>query len=112
VDTLSVIDGAMAIRRDVVPSHFVLRQKGRKKEVTMQWENVHIFISSTFNDMHAERDYDRFYAELGRFPLTDAVKDEMKAEIAYAPDIDAEWDDEDEEAMRLLLPKLCKAFDW
>ena len=23
----------------------------------MQWENVHIFISSTFNDMHAERDY-------------------------------------------------------
>ena len=23
----------------------------------MQWENVYIFISSTFNDMHAERDY-------------------------------------------------------
>lgn len=24
---------------------------------TMSWENVYIFISSTFNDMHAERDY-------------------------------------------------------
>lgn len=23
----------------------------------MIWENVSIFISSTFNDMHAERDY-------------------------------------------------------
>lgn len=25
--------------------------------MTTQWETVHIFISSTFNDMHAERDY-------------------------------------------------------
>jgi WD40 repeat protein len=24
---------------------------------SVQWENIHIFISSTFNDMHAERDY-------------------------------------------------------
>jgi len=24
---------------------------------TMQWQKVHVFISSTFNDMHAERDY-------------------------------------------------------
>ena len=24
---------------------------------TATWENVYIFISSTFNDMHAERDY-------------------------------------------------------
>ena len=23
----------------------------------MKWQNVYIFISSTFNDMHAERDY-------------------------------------------------------
>lgn len=23
----------------------------------MQWKTVRIFISSTFNDMHAERDY-------------------------------------------------------
>ena len=23
----------------------------------MEWKDVHIFISSTFNDMHAERDY-------------------------------------------------------
>ena len=25
--------------------------------MTIQWEKVHVFISSTFNDMHAERDY-------------------------------------------------------
>ena len=25
--------------------------------MTVQWEKVHVFISSTFNDMHAERDY-------------------------------------------------------
>ena len=25
--------------------------------MTVQWQKVHIFISSTFNDMHAERDY-------------------------------------------------------
>ena len=25
--------------------------------MTVPWETVHIFISSTFNDMHAERDY-------------------------------------------------------
>ena len=24
---------------------------------SLQWEKVHVFISSTFNDMHAERDY-------------------------------------------------------
>jgi len=25
--------------------------------MTLQWEKIHVFISSTFNDMHAERDY-------------------------------------------------------
>lgn len=25
--------------------------------MTVQWENVYIFVSSTFNDMHAEQDY-------------------------------------------------------
>ena len=24
---------------------------------TISWEKVHIFVSSTFNDMHADRDY-------------------------------------------------------
>ena len=28
-----------------------------KGEDNMQWKNVYIFVSSTFNDMHAERDY-------------------------------------------------------
>src|SRR6267142_2039521 len=26
---------------------------------SLQWEKVHVFISSTFNDMHAERDYNK-----------------------------------------------------
>jgi len=25
--------------------------------MAVQWEKVYVFISSTFNDMHAERDY-------------------------------------------------------
>ena len=29
----------------------------KKKKEIRKWENVYIFISSTFNDMHAERDY-------------------------------------------------------
>jgi hypothetical protein len=62
--------------------------------------------------LDSDKDYDKFYAELNRYPLPDAIKDEINAEIAYAPDIDVDWDDEDEEAMQSLLPKLCKAFDW
>ena len=27
------------------------------KEGPLKWENVYLFISSTFGDMHAERDY-------------------------------------------------------
>ena len=35
----------------------------------MQWKNVYVFISSTFNDMHAERDYlvKRVFPELRRW---------------------------------------------
>ena len=34
--------------------------------MTVQWQKVHDFISSTFNDMHAERDYlvKRIFPEL------------------------------------------------
>ncbi|OGP52062.1 MAG: hypothetical protein A2Y79_12215 [Deltaproteobacteria bacterium RBG_13_43_22] len=28
-----------------------------KTKISVEWQKVHIFISSTFNDMHAERDY-------------------------------------------------------
>ena len=30
---------------------------GQEGPSMYKWENVHIFISSTFNDMHAERDF-------------------------------------------------------
>ena len=33
------------------------REDTAGKPRTVGWETVHIFISSTFNDMHAERDY-------------------------------------------------------
>jgi hypothetical protein len=29
----------------------------RIRPMTVQWQKVHVFISSTFNDMDAERDY-------------------------------------------------------
>jgi len=28
-----------------------------QSQKAIKWETAHIFISSTFNDMHAERDY-------------------------------------------------------
>ena len=36
---------------------------------TITWETVYIFISSTFNDMHAERDYlvKRVFPELSEW---------------------------------------------
>lgn len=65
-----------------------------------------------FKKLNIKPDYDRFYAELEKHPLPDADKSQMAAEITYAKDIDAEWDDEDDESLSELLPKLCKAFDW
>lgn len=53
-----------------------------------------------------------FYKELDAFPFPQTIKDEMTATIEYASDIDCEWDEEDEDSMKRLLPKLCEAFDW
>ena len=50
----------------------------------MQWENVYIFISSTFNDMHAERDY----LVKKVFPQFAAWCDERKLHLI---DIDLRW---------------------
>lgn len=44
--------------------------KGERNEVrTMQWKTVYVFVSSTFNDMHAERDMlvKRVFPELRRW---------------------------------------------
>lgn len=50
----------------------------------MQWENVYIFISSTFNDMHAERDY----LVKNVFPRLSAWCEERKLRLV---DIDLRW---------------------
>ncbi|MCL2877355.1 MAG: DUF4062 domain-containing protein, partial [Acidobacteria bacterium] len=50
----------------------------------MQWENVHIFISSTFNDMHAERDY----LVKNVFPALSEWCEERKLRLI---DIDLRW---------------------
>ena len=50
----------------------------------MQWENVYVFISSTFNDMHAERDYlvKRVFPELSEW---------CAARKLHLVDIDLRW---------------------
>jgi WD40 repeat protein len=50
----------------------------------MPWENVYIFISSTFNDMHAERDY----LVKRVFPQLSAWCEERKLRLV---DIDLRW---------------------
>lgn len=50
----------------------------------MQWENVYIFISSTFNDMHAERDY----LVKKVFPRLSAWCEERRLRLI---DIDLRW---------------------
>ena len=59
-----------------------------------------------------DRSYDRYYAELDKYPLPAEIKSEMIAGIEYAADIDANWDDDDEESLAKLVPKLCEAFDF
>jgi hypothetical protein len=59
-----------------------------------------------------DRKYDLFYAELEKYPLADELKKEMVSEIEYAKDIDIEWDEENEDDLKNLLPKLCEAFDF
>jgi len=50
----------------------------------MKWENVHIFVSSTFNDMHAERDY----LVKRVFPRLSAWCEERRLRLI---DIDLRW---------------------
>ena len=50
----------------------------------MQWKTVRIFISSTFNDMHAERDY----LVKSVFPELSVWCEERKLRLV---DIDLRW---------------------
>lgn len=59
-----------------------------------------------------ERDYDAFYGACDKLPLTDAMQAEMLAGIDYDPEIDCEWDDDDEESLPAVVPALCAKFDW
>jgi len=72
-------------------------------------EIIGIAPDSYFNKHGIEPDYDYFYNELEKNPLSDAKKTEITAEIKYAPDIDKEWEEED---LKEWLPKLCAACDW
>lgn len=58
------------------------------------------------------QEYERFYAALDHHTLADSVAEAITSEITYADDIDKDWDEDDEEAMREWLPQLCEAFDW
>lgn len=59
-----------------------------------------------------ERDYDAFYSACDALPLSDAMQAEMLAGIDYDPEIDCEWDDDDEESLLAVVPALCAKFDW
>jgi hypothetical protein len=75
-----------------------------------EFEDIMSVASAAYFSKHGiERDYDRFYNELDKYPLSDALKSEMANEIKYAPDIDVDWN---EDGLKELLPKLCGAYDW
>lgn len=67
--------------------------------------------SAYFEKQGGGRDYSRFYGELNKYRLTEQEEKAITDEIVYDRGIDADWD-EDEKAMRVLLPKLCAAFEW
>ena len=74
-------------------------------------EMLGVAAAAYFNKTNTQ-DYEQFYDELENGPLPEELAAAMRSEINYAPDIDVEWDDDDEESLSGLLPKLCAAFDW
>lgn len=81
-----------------------------EEEVAFE-EMLSIGASAYFNKMGIQRDYDRFYEELDRYPLPEKLKKTMLDEIKYDKDIDADWEEEGD-SLNSLLPNLCEAFDW
>ena len=61
------------------------------------------------NKLGIESDYDCFYNELEKYPLTATQKTEILTEIKYASDIDKEWKEED---LNKWLPRLCEVCGW
>lgn len=68
--------------------------------MTLPWETVHIFISSTFNDMHAERDYlvKRVFPELREWC------EKRKLRLV---DIDLRWGVTEQDATSQNVVKVC-----
>ena len=68
----------------------------------ISWERVHIFVSSTFSDMHAERDYlvKRVFPELSEWC------ERRKLRLV---DIDLRWGITEEQAQRGAVPPVCLA---
>lgn len=56
----------------------------------------------------APRDYDRAWAARQEHPLTESEQQELAAEIRYAADIDARWDENDPGTV---VPRLWAKFD-
>jgi hypothetical protein len=83
-------------------------------EEDVEYEDIFgVAADAYFKKMEVnDSNYDLFYAELKKYPLPDELKKEMISEIEYAQDIDIEWDNENEDDLKKLLPELCKAFDF
>lgn len=60
----------------------------------------------------AKRDYDAFYSACEQTGISEAIKAEIAAGIEYDADIDCEWDDDDEDSLLAVVPRLCAKFDW
>lgn len=56
--------------------------------------------------------YDHYLAELDKYPLPDQIRQEMISEINYADGMDLDWDEDDEDSLSKLFPKLADAFDF
>jgi WD40 repeat protein len=76
-----------------------LKSEGRKT-MTVPWETVHVFISSTFNDMHAERDYlvKQVFPEL---------RDWCEKRKLRLVDIDLRWGVTEQDATSQNVVKVC-----
>ncbi len=76
---------------DSFPTEGLITYTGEERCCIVEWKNVYLFISSTFNDMHAERDY-----------LTKRVFPELAAWCAERKlrlyDIDLRWGISEEDA--------------
>ena len=82
-------------------------------EEDVEFEDIiSVAVDAYFKKMNVkDKNYELFYKELEKNPLSDKLKRDMFSEIEYAKDIDIEWDEDKEEDLKKILPKLYKAFN-